>query len=138
MPGDDRRSSTKNTQLQRGFDYEMSQENKVVISIAIVVDVDPAETGDSSRMNSISRRLRDTVDSAFSDDPSVDSPGSIALDWLNESDTNFGRCADCDRLVSHYEKPRRIRTLIDARVVDGTLLCDECAYFRRERSTVEI
>ena len=112
-------------------------ENKVVISTAIVVEVDPSESGNSSRMASISRRLRDAVDSAFSGDPSVDSTKCLAWDWLNESDTNFGRCADCNRLVSDYEQPHQIRTLIDARVVDGTLLCDECAYLRRNGSSSE-
>tara|TARA_A100001391_G_scaffold152593_1_gene110426 strand:- start:3187 stop:3534 length:348 start_codon:yes stop_codon:yes gene_type:complete len=111
----------------------MSPENKVVISVAVVVDVDPAETGNSPRMDSISRRLRETVESTFSDDASVNSTGCIVWDWLNQSDTNFGRCADCNRLVSDYEKTFQIRTLIDARIVDGTLLCDECVYLRRER-----
>jgi len=115
----------------------MPIENKVVISVAITVEVDSAETGQSSRMDSISRRLRDTVESAFAEDPMVDSVGSIAWDWLNDSDTNFGRCADCNRLVSDYEKPGHIRTLVDARVVDGELRCDECAYLHRNASKSE-
>jgi hypothetical protein len=115
----------------------MTPENKVVVSTAIVVEVDPSETGTSARMDSISRRLRDAVDSAFSGDPSIEPTDCLAWDWLNESDTNFGRCADCDRLVSDDGQPHQIRTLIGARVVDGILLCDECAYLRREASFSE-
>jgi hypothetical protein len=115
----------------------MTLENKVVISTAIVVDVDSSETGDSSRMDAIARRLREAVQTAFSHDPSVEPTECVALDWLNDPDTNCGRCADCNRLVSDYEQSHQIRTLIDARVVDGTLLCDECAYFRREGASPE-
>ncbi|QDT10974.1 hypothetical protein K239x_29670 [Planctomycetes bacterium K23_9] len=115
----------------------MTLENKAVISTAVVVDVDASETGNSSRMDSIARRLRDAVESAFSRDASVDPTECLAWDWLNDSDTNFGRCADCNRLVSNYEQPHQIRTLIDARIVDGTLLCDECAYSRREGASAD-
>ena len=115
----------------------MTLANKVVISTAIVVDVDSSETGNSPRMDAIRRRLREAVESAFSRDPSVEPTECLASDWLNESETNFGRCADCKRLVSDYEQPNQIRTLIDARMVDGILLCDECAYLRREASSSE-
>ncbi|EMI25302.1 hypothetical protein [Rhodopirellula europaea] len=110
----------------------MTLENKVVVSAAIVVDIEPSEDGSSSRLESIVRRLQAAVDSVHSDDPGVASTGCTAYDWLNDSDTNFGRCADCRRLVSNYDKPNQIRTLIDARIVYGTLLCDECSYLRRE------
>ncbi|HBE72044.1 MAG TPA: hypothetical protein DDW52_28230 [Planctomycetaceae bacterium] len=115
----------------------MTPENKVVISTAIVVEVDSSENGNSPQMEAIAQRLREAVESAFARDPSVEPTECLAWDWLNESDTNFGRCADCNRLVSDYEQPHQIRTLIDARVVDGTLLCDECAYLRREASSSE-
>ena len=131
MPFVDNEGLSYNAVLTRN----MTLENKVVFSTAIVVDVDSSETGNSPRMDSIRRRLREAVESAFSRDPAIEPTECAAADWLIESDTNFGRCADCIRLVSDYEQPNQIRTLIDARMVDGTLLCDECAYLRREASS---
>ncbi len=58
----------------------------------------------------------------------------IAYDWLNDSSSNFGRCVECNRLVSNYEKPNQIRVLVDARVADGKLMCDECAGFGRTKA----
>src|SRR5262245_14927673 len=107
----------------------MPSENKVVLSTSIVVDIDADETGNSHRLESIARRFLEAVETAFRRISSVEPTKCLAYDWLNQPETNFGRCADCHRLVSDYEKPNQIRGLIDATVVDGVLLCDECAKF---------
>lgn len=107
----------------------MTLEYKVVITVAIVVDVDAAEAGHSPRMEVVSQRLREVVAQAFAADPTIDPVGGIAYDWLNDPDSNFGRCEQCRRLVSDYEKPDPIRVLVEARVTNGKLLCDECASF---------
>jgi hypothetical protein len=46
----------------------------------------------------ISQRLKDAVAQAFAGDPSIMAVAGIAYDWLNDSDSNFGRCVDCNRL----------------------------------------
>jgi hypothetical protein len=99
----------------------MTLENKVVLSTGIIVDIEVSEQGHSERMEAISQRLRDAVAQTFSGDPSIMAVAGIAYDWLNDSDSNFGRCVDCNRLVSKYEKPNQIRVLVDARVTDGNL-----------------
>ena len=109
----------------------MAIENKVVITSSVVVEVDACENGNSRQMELISQKLLDVIESAFSNDDRVQPTGCLAWDWLNDADTNFGRCEDCNRLVSDYEKPNQIRGLIDARNIKGELVCDECAYFRK-------
>ncbi len=112
----------------------MTLENKVVLSTGIIVDIEASEQGHSERMEAISQRLRDAVAQAFAGDASIMPVASIAYDWLNDSSSNFGRCVDCNRLVSNYEEPNQIRVLVDARVTDGKLVCDECACFGREQA----
>lgn len=112
----------------------MSLENKVVLSTGIIVEIEAAEHGHSERMEEISQRLRDAVAQAFAGDSSITPVAGIAYDWLNNADSNFGRCAACNRLVSNYEKPNQIRVLVDARVTNGKLMCDECAYFGRNQA----
>jgi hypothetical protein len=112
----------------------MTLENKVVLSTGNIVVIEASEQGHSKRMEAISQRLRDAVAQAFAGDSSIMPVDGIAYDWLNDSDSNFGRCADCNRLVSNYEKPKQIRVLLDARVTDGKLMCDECDYFGRKQA----
>jgi hypothetical protein len=109
----------------------MQLENKVVITASIVVDVDPGENGASSRLQRIVETFRHAVCETFAADHSVQCPECIAYDWLNDPEANFGRCENCKRLLSNYEKPRQIRGLIDAKFIDGSLLCDECDWLRR-------
>jgi hypothetical protein len=110
------------------------RENKVVITTSIVVDVDADETGNSRRLELIAQRFQEAIDKTFKRSRSVKPTCCLAYDWLNEPNTNFGRCVRCERLVSDYQKPHHIRGLTEATVVDGALLCDECACFGREDS----
>jgi hypothetical protein len=112
----------------------MTLENKFVLSTGIIVVIEASEQGHSKRIEAISQRLRDAVAQAFAGDSSIMPVDGIAYDWLNDSDSNFGRCADCNRLVSNYEKPKQIRVLLDARVTDGKLMCDACDYFGRKQA----
>jgi len=100
----------------------------------IIVDIEASEQGHSERMEAISQRLRDAVAQAFAGDSSIMPVNGIAYDWLNDSDSNFGRCAACNRLVSNDGKPNQIRVLVAAWVTVGKLMCDECAYFGREQA----
>lgn len=103
----------------------------------LVVDVDPGETGNSLRVELIAQCFKNAVANAFVQPGPVEPTGCLAWDWLNDPETNFGRCAGCRRLVSDCEKPFEIRGLHAASVVDGELLCHECAYLRRERLEAE-
>ena len=106
-------------------------ENKVVISTSIVVDFEAGETGNSSRLQAIVSHFQRSVADAFSRDATVQPTGNIAFDWLDDADTNFGRCVDCNRIVSDCEKPNNVRCLIEAKTINGELLCLECAYHGR-------
>ena len=112
----------------------MTLENRVVLTTGIIVDIEVHEQGHSDRMEVISQRLKDAVAQAFAGDSSIMPVAGIAYDWLNDPDSNFGRCVNCNRLVTNYEKPNQIRVLLDARVTDGKLMCDECTSFGRKQA----
>lgn len=112
----------------------MTLENKVVLSTGIIVDIEASEQGNSERMEVIVQLLRAAVAQAFAGDSSILPTSVIRYDWLNDSDSNFGRCVGCDRLVSDYEKPKQICVLVDARVTDGKLMCLECDSFWHQQT----
>jgi hypothetical protein len=108
----------------------MPNENKVVLTTSIVVDIGAKETGGSRRLESIADRFQQAVSNAFKRSRIVEPTGGVRYDWLNDPNTNFGRCASCNRLVTDWQKPNMIRGMIEGRVVNGALLCDQCADFR--------
>jgi hypothetical protein len=116
----------KETVLPYPVKSSMELENKVVLTTSIVVDIDPDEDGSSDRLEQIAEVFQQAVRAAFSADASVQPTECLAYDWLNFPETNFGRCMNCNVLVTDRNEPGQISGLMAAETVDGKWLCHGC------------
>src|SRR5262245_60953877 len=102
----------------------------VLITTAIIVHVpDEAVEDGFTYVEPFADQMRDAIASAFPDSIRVEYPASLDMEWLDDPETNIGKCSACGCWVSDYTRDDYLKGVTAGRVVDGRWLCDECQLF---------